>query len=43
MLKTGTNLPAFNLESSAGGNFSDKDVSDKYGVIIFYPKNNTPG
>ena len=43
MLTLGTKIPAFNLESSTGGKFSNKDIAGKYGVIIFYPKNNTPG
>lgn len=43
MLKIGQKAPAFNLEASSGGKLSLKDLSGKFGVIVFYPKNNTPG
>lgn len=43
MLKIGTKAPDFNLESSSGGKLKLSDLNGKYAVIVFYPKNNTPG
>ncbi len=43
MLTIGSSAPSFDLESSDGGRLSLKDLRGKYAVIVFYPKNNTPG
>lgn len=43
MLKLGSKAPAFKLESSAGGELSLADLKGKNALIVFYPKNNTPG
>lgn len=43
MLGIGKKAPAFKLESSAGGTMSLSDLAGKHAVIVFYPKNNTPG
>lgn len=43
MLSIGKKAPAFKLESSLGGFLSNEDLLGKYAVIVFYPKNNTPG
>ena len=33
----------FNLESSTGNKISLEGMAEKFAVIVFYPKNNTPG
>lgn len=43
MLKIGAKAPAFNLQSSSGGMLSLKELAGRPVVIVFYPKNNTPG
>lgn len=43
MLKIGSSIPRFNLESSSGGQLSSDDLSGRNAVIVFYPRNNTPG
>jgi peroxiredoxin Q/BCP len=43
MLKIGTKAPKFNLESSSGGKLSNGDLKGSNAVIVFYPRNNTPG
>jgi peroxiredoxin Q/BCP len=43
MLEIGSMAPEFNLESSCGGKLSLGDLKGKFAVIVFYPKNNTPG
>lgn len=43
MLEIGSDAPDFNLESSNGGKLSLYDLKGKFTVIVFYPKNNTPG
>ncbi len=43
MLEVGTKAPDFDLESSTGGRLSLSDLAGRYAVIVFYPKNNTPG
>lgn len=43
MLSTGTTVPAFKLEGSGGRTVSSEDISGRFAVIVFYPKNNTPG
>lgn len=43
MLEINSKAPDFKLESSAGGSISLKDLAGHYAVIVFYPKNNTPG
>lgn len=43
MLEIGTEAPAFDLESSSGGRLSLSDLAGRFAVIVFYPKNNTPG
>lgn len=43
MLKLGSKAPAFKLEASTGGEISLADLKGQNVVIVFYPKNNTPG
>lgn len=43
MLKINQKAPDFNLDSSSGGKLSLADLKGKYAVIVFYPRNNTPG
>ncbi|UCD62641.1 MAG: redoxin domain-containing protein [Candidatus Zixiibacteriota bacterium] len=43
LLPLGKAAPAFDLASSAGGRLSLGDLEGKFAVIVFYPKNNTPG
>jgi len=43
MLKIGTKLPRFDLKSSSGGRLTETDLVGRFAVIVFYPKNNTPG
>lgn len=43
MIKIGNKAPAFKLNSSDGNMFSSENIKDRFAVIVFYPKNNTPG
>lgn len=43
MLELGSQAPDFKLESSTGRWLSLDDLKGKFAVIVFYPKNNTPG
>ena len=43
MLKINTKAPVFNLNSTSGNSYSLKDSIDKYVVLYFYPKDDTPG
>jgi len=43
LLPVGAKAPDFDLESSSGGRLSLSDLRGKFAVIVFYPKNNTPG
>ena len=43
MLVVGKKIPAFSLEAPDGSIFSNKNIENKYAVIVFYPANNTPG
>lgn len=43
MLPIGHKAPAFELPSSTGDTLSLKDLAGRFAVIVFYPKNNTPG
>ena len=43
MLMIKDKLPEFSLESSLGGVLSDGDLLGRYSLVVFYPKNNTPG
>jgi peroxiredoxin Q/BCP len=43
MIKEGSKAPAFNLPSSTGGKLALKDLSGKYVIVYFYPRDNTPG
>ena len=43
LLAVGSKAPGFDLEASTGGRLSSKDLMGKFAVIVFYPKNNTPG
>ena len=43
MLELNVKMPEFILESSLGGTLSDAELLGKYAVIVFYPRNNTPG
>ncbi len=43
MLEIGGAAPDFDLEASTGGRLSLSDLRGRFGVIVFYPKNNTPG
>jgi peroxiredoxin Q/BCP len=42
-IKVGNKAPAFRLESSTGETISLKDFADKWLVVYFYPRDNTPG
>ncbi len=43
MLDFGSKAPAFDLESSQGGRLSLTDLGGRFAVLVFYPKNSTPG
>jgi len=43
LLSIGAAAPDFDLESSSGGRLSLADLRGGFAVIVFYPKNNTPG
>ena len=43
MIKEGKKAPAFNLETSKGGNLALKNLAGGYAVVYFYPRDNTPG
>jgi len=43
MLEIGSAAPDFKLKSSDGGSLNSKELRGKFSVIVFYPKNNTPG
>ncbi len=43
MIKIGNKAPVFKLESSEGGMFSADDLKGRFAVLVFYPKNSTPG
>jgi len=43
MLKINTKAPTLNLSSTSGNSYSLKDSIDKYVVLYFYPKDDTPG
>jgi len=43
LLEIGTKAPKFNLESSSGGKLSSDDLIGHNTVVVFYPRNNTPG
>ena len=43
LLPIGAKAPDFDLESSSGGRLSLAALRGKFAVIVFYPKNNTPG
>lgn len=43
MLKIGTKAPAFSLKSSSGEKVSLKALTGKFAVLVFYPRNSTPG
>lgn len=43
MLTIGEQAPDFDLASSLGGKLSLGDLKGRFGVIVFYPANDTPG
>ena len=43
MLKINIKAPTLNLSSTSGNSYSLKDSIDKYVVLYFYPKDDTPG
>lgn len=43
LFPAGTKAPDFDLESSSGGRLSLRDLRGKFAVVVFYPRNNTPG
>lgn len=43
MLQVGDNAPDFTLEGSRGRTVTLSARDGKYAVLVFYPKNNTPG
>ena len=43
LLRLGEKAPNFRLDASTGERLSLADLKGKFAVIVFYPKNNTPG
>ena len=43
MLKVGDTAPDFTLDGSRGSTVTLSERKKKYAVLVFYPKNNTPG
>ena len=43
MLKIGTGAPAFDLEGTGGKRVRLGDYRGRFVILVFYPKNNTPG
>ncbi|HOP08035.1 MAG TPA: peroxiredoxin family protein [candidate division Zixibacteria bacterium] len=43
MLTIGSKAPTFNLDGSGGGKVSLASLKGHFAVIVFYPRNNTPG
>ncbi len=43
LLPIGKKAPTFDLEASTCGKLSSKDLEGRFAVIVFHPKNNTPG
>ena len=43
MLKINSKAPSFTAKSTSKNNYSLKDSFNKYVVLYFYPKDNTPG
>ncbi len=43
MLKIGSEAAAFDLDGSGGSRISSADPAGKFAILVFYPKNNTPG
>lgn len=43
MLKVGDSAPDFTLDGSHGARITLSKRELKYAVLVFYPKNNTPG
>lgn len=43
ILKVGEAAPDFDLAASNNDKLSLEDLKGKFAVIVFYPKNNTPG
>jgi len=43
LLAVGSQAPEFDLEASPGGRLSRDDLAGRYAVLVFYPRNNTPG
>ncbi|UCG62865.1 MAG: redoxin domain-containing protein [Candidatus Zixiibacteriota bacterium] len=43
LLPLGQKAPYFELEAYDGGRLSLANLKGKFAVIVFYPKNNTPG
>ena len=43
LLALGKKAPNFKLEASTGETLSLAELKGKFAVIVFHPKNNTPG
>jgi len=43
MLKIGSEVPSFELEGSGDTRISSAELAGKFAILVFYPKNNTPG
>jgi len=43
MLRIGAKAPDFDLETSTGERLTSRDLGGRFAIIIFYPKNDTPG
>jgi peroxiredoxin Q/BCP len=43
MLQVGSKAPDFTLEGSRDRTITFSDRDSKFTVLVFYPKNNTPG
>ena len=43
MLDIDQKAPEFTLKAHTGEVISDKDIAGQFAVVVFYPKNDTPG
>jgi len=43
LIPVGGAAPPFDLPASSGGRLGTEALAGRFAVIVFYPKNNTPG